>query len=119
MFLVKCKSDCPCFVLQEKEYEYQIGLLQNQVTEKESMCEYSAQKLDLHIGKQMVSHCQYSLVIHDKLLAFIGFVSLVLVPMQNVLKSRGPICILLSRKSKRYITMQNLLFYALLYIFIL
>jgi hypothetical protein len=34
-------------VFQEKEYEFQIGTLQNQISDKESMCEYASQKLDI------------------------------------------------------------------------
>ena len=41
-------------VFQEKEYEFQIGTLQNQISDKESMCEYASQKLDIHIGKYII-----------------------------------------------------------------
>jgi hypothetical protein len=43
-------------VFQEKEYEFQIGTLQNQISDKESMCEYASQKLDIHIGKYIINN---------------------------------------------------------------
>ena len=57
---------------KEKEYEFQIGTLQNQISDKESMCEYASQKLDIHIDRLQSELLQQDLHNEDEILIAIA-----------------------------------------------
>ncbi|XP_052094505.1 TBC1 domain family member 5-like isoform X1 [Mytilus californianus] len=73
-------------VNKEKEYEFQIGILQNQMSEKESMCDYASQKLDIHIDRLQSELLQQNLQNEDEILIAIAGIKQVRDLLKGTLK---------------------------------
>ncbi|VDI32237.1 TBC1 domain family member 5 [Mytilus galloprovincialis] len=73
-------------VNKEKEYEFQIGILQNQVSEKESLCDYASQKLDIHIDRLQSELLQQNLQNEDEILIAIAGIKQVRDLLKGTLK---------------------------------
>ncbi|CAC5375916.1 TBC1D5 [Mytilus coruscus] len=73
-------------VNKEKEYEFQIGILQNQMSEKESLCDYASQKLDIHIDRLQSELLQQNLQNEDEILIAIAGIKQVRDLLKGTLK---------------------------------